>query len=160
MGSKLRARRKPPTLKSQRADPWTLTEIDYALSIAVACDRREMYDRTCRDISKALNRGVVLSDGSNTKHPIDLLLWKVASGYDHFRTYRPGKRRIWRGGLKRTWMERRLLKWAFDPKLDAQTSRYAPPTDAFVAGMLCRPVEEIKKFRQEMLHRRGKGFGL
>jgi len=171
MGAKHQNKRRGVVHEIERR-PWTDAEIDTMLNELLPLDDPKKLHLTENRIAEQLDRGRVLKtvnkhygSGRSLK-PIDLALWKLASGYQRFRRYQPGAR-LWRTGLAWTWMEKRILRIAFDPANDAAKEkmfgdkRPAPVTVEYISLVLQRPPEEIRAGRINILKQFvEKGFGL
>ena len=172
MGAKHKNKRRNVTHELPRRE-WTDAEIDRMLDeILPLDDPKKLHLTQCR-IAEQLGRGRELPARSKhygvgrSRKPVELALWKIASGYGRFGRYIPNMR-LSRRGRAWTWMDREILWIAFSPEYDAAKSakfktdeRVAPPTIEFIAGVLARPVEEITAAVTTYVFRRPEmGFGL
>lgn len=154
MGAKHKNRRRGVTHEIERR-AWTDAEIDVVLNEILPLDNAKKLHIWESRIAEQLNRGRVLTGVSKiygsgrSRKPIDLLIWKIASGYGRFRRYQPGQR-VRRDYMPWTWMEKRVLKIAFDPANDAAkmkkfntNERPAPTSPEFISLVLARQVTEV-----------------
>ena len=149
---------------------WTDAEIDFVLNeILPLDDPKRLYATECR-IAEQLDRGRELTaqhrdyGKGHSRKPIDLLIWKLSSGYGRAAKYTPNlKIRHDRTGKPFTWMEKRILQIAFSPENDAQKERGpGNPTPGYIAMILHRPAHEISAARFNGLGEKLQtgGFGL
>lgn len=112
-----------------------------------------MYRRALVKIANRFSIGVgIVRDGD----PVRRRLWGLAT---RCAEHEPSELRRDRRGAQWTYGELQVLKWAFVMDTPKEAKGCALPDNEYIAGLLCRTVEEVKE-KRGIIKQGVKGFGL
>lgn len=124
--------------------PWSTLDYDEMLEAFLPCESREELDRACVEFAQENGRRTQLKGIVEGEKLLRRLSYRRLGM--KYQGPANDSSRTWRGSKPFTWVERQVLKWAFDKKYSDATVKVSVD---YIANLLQRSVQEVEEERNK-----------